>query len=167
MMLSGPLEAGTREFSAQAGGLMPRKTGMTTCLSKTSGRDVAGGEADPLFGQCDLFDHFDRGRLRDRSLDAARGERKARTRTQCHGKRLASENSPVGCDYVNSAPNTLEDNDIPHLINGFFNFKRAVAISLSGHRLAEALTQLAKQGRGWEGIPQVIGQKRHHLGAGL
>ena len=89
-MLSGPLEAVTREFGAQAGGLMPLNLGMTTCLSKTSGRDVAGGDADPLFGQRDPFDHFDRERLRDRSLDAARGERNARTRTQCHGKRQLS-----------------------------------------------------------------------------
>jgi hypothetical protein len=37
----------------------------------------------------------------------------------------------------------------------------------AGHRLAEALTQLAEQRRGWEGIAPVIGQKRHHLGAGL
>jgi hypothetical protein len=57
-MLSGPLEAVTRVFGAQAGGLMPLNPGMTTCLSKTSGRDVAGGDADPLFGQRDPFDHL-------------------------------------------------------------------------------------------------------------
>jgi hypothetical protein len=139
-MLSGPLEAVTREFGAQVGGLMPLNPGMTTCLSKTSGRDVAGGDADALFGQRDPFDHFDREGLRDRSLDAARGERKARTRTQCHGKRQLNsdppparqvKNSPLGCDYVNSTPNALEDNGIPHLISGFFNSKRAVVVSLS------------------------------------
>jgi len=47
-MLSGPLEAVTREFGAQAGGLMPLNLGMTTCLSKTSGRDVAGGAMPTL-----------------------------------------------------------------------------------------------------------------------
>ena len=37
----------------------------------------------------------------------------------------------------------------------------------AGHRLAEALTELSEQRRRRERIAQVIGQKRHHLGAGL
>ena len=78
-MLSGPLEAATRQFGAQAGGLMPRNPGMTTCLSETSGRDAAGGDADRLFGQRDLFDHFDRGRLRA-DLSTPRGANVKRER---------------------------------------------------------------------------------------
>jgi hypothetical protein len=78
-MLSGPLEAVTREFGAQAGGLMPLNLGMTTCLSKTSGRDVAGGDADPLFGQRDPFDHFDREGLRT-DLSTPRGANVTRER---------------------------------------------------------------------------------------
>jgi hypothetical protein len=37
----------------------------------------------------------------------------------------------------------------------------------AGHRLAEALTELAEQRRRGDRIAQVIGQKCHHLGAGL
>ena len=49
------------------------------CLSKTSGRDVAGGDADPLFGQRDPFDHFDREGLRT-DLSTPRGANVTRER---------------------------------------------------------------------------------------